>query len=139
MTWNPLEHPDEENLRWAWLRAVEWGRWPIFLSQVYAPVLLLFISWKWVVGLTIGANLAWLGGRFLDVNVQVAFLGALVTQVKWLTWIPCTALMFWLGRSPEDWICLFWFVLIFPMGMFPPVQIGAIQKRFMEKLGYLRP
>jgi hypothetical protein len=31
--WNPDRHPDEENLRWAWLRAIEWKHWPLFFPE----------------------------------------------------------------------------------------------------------
>ena len=37
LVWNPADHSDQDNLTWSFLRAVEWGRWPIFLSQPVAP------------------------------------------------------------------------------------------------------
>lgn len=40
MLWNPHENSDQENLRWCWLRAVEWGKWPLFVSQPLLPLML---------------------------------------------------------------------------------------------------
>ena len=41
--WNPSEHTKEENTKWSWLRAIEWGQWPLFMSQIFAPLLLIII------------------------------------------------------------------------------------------------
>ena len=62
MGWNPGQHSDDDNLRWSWLRAVEWGRWPVFLSQPIGPVLLIWLPWQQVALLVIGATL--IGLRF---------------------------------------------------------------------------
>jgi hypothetical protein len=39
--WNGEEHNDDENFLWAWLRAVEWSLWPLFIAQPIVPFLLL--------------------------------------------------------------------------------------------------
>src|SRR6266404_1826922 len=57
--WDPRIHSGEDNLRWSWLRAVEWGRWPIFLSQPLAPVLLIWWPWHIVVVTVFVANCLW--------------------------------------------------------------------------------
>jgi hypothetical protein len=55
--WNPSEHSDDENLRFCWLRAVEWGNWPTFISQPVVPIAILFWSWKIVVGAAVILNI----------------------------------------------------------------------------------
>ena len=44
MLWKTAEHTEEENKRWCWLRACEWGQWPLFVSQPIIPPLLLFAA-----------------------------------------------------------------------------------------------
>ena len=56
--WNFDEHSDNDNMRWTWLRAVEWGMWPLFISQPIAPIALLFWPWWSVIGIIIAVNLA---------------------------------------------------------------------------------
>jgi hypothetical protein len=137
MTWLPNAHTDDENALWSFLRATEWARWPVFLSQVYAPPFLLFLSWKTVVGIVVALNVIWwLLGFVLDVNIRLAFWGALANQAKWFSWVPCTIVLFLEARSPESWVCLFWFLIVFPIGLVPPVPIKPLQIRFMAKLGY---
>ena len=57
--WRPEQHSDDENLRWALLRAIEWKHWPLFLSQPIVPVLLYFYPWPWVIGLVFVATFVW--------------------------------------------------------------------------------
>src|SRR5690349_6509496 len=57
--WKPEQHSDDENLRWAWLRAIEWQRWPLFLSQPVVPMLLYFYPWSWVIGIVAVIAFAW--------------------------------------------------------------------------------
>jgi len=74
--WNPGEHSDDDNLRWSWLRAAEWGRWPVFLCQPIAPVLLIWLPWQQVASLVIGANLFWAAFiRYRFVSSQMASIG----------------------------------------------------------------
>src|SRR6516165_6895732 len=79
--WKPEQHTDDENLRWAWLRAVEWLGWPQFISQPIIPILLYFYPWPWVVGFVSLATLAWwfmVTPRFTPataIDVSVYFAG----------------------------------------------------------------
>lgn len=137
MTWRPSEHSNEDNLRWCWLRAVEWGRWPIFLSQPIAPVLLLWFTWTYVVPGTIVLNVVWaLFMRYRFVSVAAADAGALFVLLKWISWPVSAALLFMWHRQPEAWIAALWPALIFFLGVFPTTRIGRIQIMFMRALGY---
>lgn len=59
MRWNEYEHTDEENLKWSWLRAVEWGAFPIFVTQPIIPFLIFFFDWKIIIGVIIICNWLW--------------------------------------------------------------------------------
>ena len=137
MTWNPNEHPDDVNLRWSLLRAIEWGRWPIFLSQPVVPVLLLFLGWKFVVVCVIATNLLWAGMvRYRFVSIAAAYWGAIAVKSKWLT-CPATAVyLFASGQRVGATIAILWPLLIVVVGAIPTTQVGKIQNMFMAKLGY---
>jgi hypothetical protein len=135
MTWNPAEHSDDDNLQWCWLRAVEWGRWPIFLSQPLAPALLIWFPWQAVVVGVIIANLLWAFFiRYRFVSAGAADAGVLFVLLKWLSWPVATFYLFHVGRKPECWVALAWPVLIFVIGAFPTTQVGRIQVWFMQAL-----
>jgi hypothetical protein len=137
--WNPNEHSDQENLQWCWLRAVEWGRWPIFISQIFAPIALLFISWQLLIITTIIVNVIWaIFIRYNLVSVNLAFLGVLAVKLKWLICPIMGFYFFSLNQLIVAMIALFWPLLIFIIGIIPTTQIGIIQNMFMNRLGYER-
>jgi hypothetical protein len=135
--WNPAEHSNEENLRWTYLRAIEWGRWPIFVSQIYAPILLLFLPWRAVVIAVVLSNILWaIFIRYHYVSVGAASTGAVLTRLKGVL-CPITAIyLFVSGNIANSLFALFWPVVIFVIGVVPTVQVGKIQKMFMAQLGY---
>ena len=135
--WNPTEHSDDENLKWCWLRSVEWGRWPIFISQPIAPALLILLPWYLVVIGVVLTNVIWaVFVRYNFSSVNMAFLGSSFALLKWITWPASAIFLFWQGRSPESWIAAFWPILIFILGIIPTTEIGRIQVKFMNELGY---
>ncbi len=139
MVWNPAQHPDDVNLRWSLLRAIEWGRWPIFLSQPIVPVLLLSLDWKVVVVGVIVTNLLWaIFIRYRWVSVAAACWGAVVVKVKWVVCPAAAAYLFTRGDKIGAAISLLWPLLIFIVGAVPTTQVGRIQNLFMARLGYER-
>ena len=133
MSWIPAEHSDQENLTWAWLRAVEWGRWPIFLSQPIAPVLLLLFSWPSAVIGTIVVNLLWAGFvRYRVVNVKAAYYGANFVRLKWIICPVVAIYLYSIGDVVGAALALLWPLLIFLIGALPTTQTGKIQNMFMS-------
>lgn len=134
--WNPNEHTDDENVQWSWLRAVEWGAWPIFISQPIAPIALLFFPWWSVIMVATTANVVWsLFIRYQMAIPALAFLGAVFVRLKWLT-CPIAASLLWYGGSRGTAaLALFWplLVLVVPRAS---TRVGEIQKMFMQCLGY---
>lgn len=128
MSWNPVEHSDQDNLTWSWLRAVEWGRWPIFLSQPGGPILLLFLDWKAVITGVVLANLLWaLLVRYQFVSVKLASVGAIVVKLKWLTIPYATLYLFLKGAPLNACFALFWPALVFIIGVVPTTDIGEFR------------
>jgi len=137
MSWIPGEHSDQENLTWAWLRAVEWGRWPIFVSQPIAPLFLLFFPWPAVVVGTILLNLMWAGFvRYRFVNIKSAYYGAIAVRLKWVTCPAVAIYLYSAGELVGAVLALLWPLLIFVIGALPSTEISRIQNMFMSQLGY---
>jgi len=136
LLWDPRQHTDEDNLRWSWLRAVEWGRWPLFVSQPIAPILFLFFPWYWV---AIGAflvNLLWAAIRYAFVDAGLASIGALLVLLKWPVCIGMGIVFACKGDYPSAAISALWPIVVIPLGLFTPTMIGPLQEKFMRILGY---
>ena len=106
LLWNPIEHTDDENLKWCWLRSVEWGRWPIFLSRPIAPVLLLILPWYVVIVGFFVLDIFWaLIFRYQFVSVNAAFLGSMFGLLRWITWPAVTIFLFLAGANSRILDC----------------------------------
>jgi hypothetical protein len=136
LPWNPAIHTDEDNNKWCWLRAVEWGRWPIFLSQSIVPVLLLFLRWQTVLlGLLI-VNCIWgLFVRYRFISISAAYWGVFVAKLKWISCPGAAIILFLRGNKVSAYLALLWPLLILTIGVFPRPQIGRIQSAFASAIG----
>jgi hypothetical protein len=138
--WNPAEHSDEENLRWSYRRAVEWGRWPIFVSQIYAPILLLFLTWQALVIAVVLSNILWaIFIRYRYVSVGAASTAAVLTRLKWVLCPIAATYLFVSGNIANSLFALFWPLVIFVIGVAPTVRVGKIQKMFIAQLSMVAP
>lgn len=136
--WNPSEHSDEENLRWCYLRAIEWAALPAFLSQLFAPVLLIFVSWKLVVAGIVGAQLAWSPVRYRLINPRFAYWAAsIVIMCKWLVAAPIGIYLILHSQKLAGALALSWPLVAGALGVFPPVLVGKLQGLFMTHLEYM--
>lgn len=135
--WNPFEHTDQENLRWAWLRAIEWGVWPRFVAQPIVPVLLIFFPWQWVVGSVIVLTWVWVLIRYKFVSADLATLGATFVRLKWLT-CPASCIYLWImGQKQTAVLALLWpLVTLLLTIVGPSVMVGTLQNEFMRQVGY---
>lgn len=148
--WCANEHSDDENVRWSWLRAVEWINWPIFVSQPVIPILFYFYPMSWdklVLGLIV-LNIGWhLGVPKKFASAALADAGCLFARLKWIS-CPAAAYLLWTNNLPYHAIgSLLWpmavlfiqlitNILLNPM--FKTAHIGPVQNRFMLSLGYTR-
>jgi hypothetical protein len=142
--WKAQKHSDDENLRWSWLRALEWGTWPIFISQPIAPVAIVFFSWWTVVLATLIATVFWIVFvRDIIVVPALAFWGAVIVRLKWVT-CPIAAYILWQrGARGAAVVAFLWplLILLMPLLLLPfgMARVSDIQKLFMQCLGYEPP
>ena len=135
--WNPTEHTDQENLLWTYLRAIEWGSWPIFISQPIGPLLLLLLPWQSVVVLVGLCNILW--AEFVSyryVSVKAAFWGAIFVRLKWLSCPTVAFCLYSWDHLTSALIAASWPLIAALMKLLKPVRVGKIQKIFMARLGY---
>jgi len=148
--WNADQHTDDDNLRWSWLRAVEWDAYPFFISQPVVPLLLTAVTWwKILVGLFL-VQLVWTSfvlTRF--VSTRLSDVGPVIVLAKW---IICPLVAFYLYKTDQIWLAVV--ALTWPIAMLLVVkpiawgvmalviepfnielsQIGVIQRRLMQQL-----
>ncbi len=150
--WNPTEHSIDENVRWSWLRAVEWIDWPIFLSQPFVPVFLYFYSWPVVIGAVVVGAFAWRAVSVpFWVSPSLAHVAALFVPVKY---ISAPVMAYLIGQRGDTLIALMallWpfigpavvmSLLILPTALMERTplgkasQIGPVQARFLAAMGF---
>lgn len=136
--WNPAEHTDQENLLWCWLRAIEWGRWPLFVSQVFAPLCLLFCPWYCVVIVFFAANIGWTTIRYEFISVGLADAVADAMILKWPITIGSAIFLFSQGSIGVGILALCWPIVAVLLGTVTPTQVGRIQTVMIGQLGYER-
>jgi hypothetical protein len=152
--WNPSHHTDDENLRWALLRAVEWKEWPLFISQPVVPVLLYRYPWWSVVGILVVVTFAWrltVAPRFtpwtaIDNATYFVLLrfvmSPLMAYLIWRNgypWVAALALFWpWAGNAIVCWLLTIPEAVLIRSGSAQAGQIGVIQRRLMSRFGYTR-
>ena len=133
--WNPQENSLEENSRVALLRGIEWGNWPLFLSQSVAPLLLLALPWATVLVSVVVGNVLWAFIRYRFISVVAVNLGLYIVQLKWVICPGAAAYLYFHNQTTSAILALFWplLVIIIP-GI--PVKAGVLQAMVMQQFGY---
>jgi hypothetical protein len=137
-----LAYTDDEIKRWLWLRAIEWGSFPAFVSQPVAPILFIFIQWYLVVLAVVALELIWRFVRYSFVSVRIA--GAVVVPVVWLKWPASigSGIYLWLHHKPVVGVlALVWSLVAGSIGAATgyPTYVGIIELAFAKKIGYVPP
>lgn len=137
--WNPQQATEQENVRWAMLRALEWSRWPLFVFQPIIPIVLPFIKWQILIPSVILLNLIWgLFFRYSFVNFHLAELGVFFVRLKWLT-CPAMAIYFYInGEITNALIAFFWPLITIVLAFISlPANLELLQSKFLLKIGFL--
>ena len=126
---------EAEIRRMVWLRSVEWCNWPVFISALVVPVLLLWITWwKVLLGLFM-INALWAIIRHHLHNLRIAnFVAVIVTPGQWIVMIVCLVIQlshkhWWLAILSAAWPFLHGFI------NFPGGKIGQIEYNFATEIG----
>jgi hypothetical protein len=129
-------YSDEEIRRWLWLRAIEWGAFPAYLSQPIAPVLFIFYPWYFVVLGIFLLGVAWCIVRYSFVSALLA--GLVVVPVVWLKWpaaMGSSIYLFCHHQIGAGVLALVWPLVASFTGI--PAKIGTIELALAKKIGYV--
>ncbi len=132
------EYTDNEIKRWLWLRAIEWGAFPAYLSQPVAPILFILYPWYFVVLGVVTVGAVWCFVRYLFVSVNLA--GAVVIPVVWLKWPAAigSSIYLFVHHEPAAGVVALIWPLVAPFtGL--PAKSGIIELAFAKKIGCVLP
>ncbi len=150
--WDPNQHSNDENVRWSWLRAVEWVWWPLFITQPIIPILLYSCRWRPVILGMLVAAFVWRSVIVpIWVSPRLAYLGPVFVLSKFIS-APGSAYLLW-QRDERllATIALFWpllgpaaaqSLLILPTALveLTPLgkmsYVGLVQTRFLLAVGF---
>ncbi len=99
--WDPKDYTHEENDRFAYLRAEEWEAFPIFLSPIFGPFLVLRYGWIATLIFIFVLEFVWksfLVNRFINIGLSSAS-AVIVNIFKWPVGI---GLAIWLFISSHN-------------------------------------
>lgn len=138
--YDPTAHSDQDNLRWCWLRSVEWGDWPLFMAQPVAPILLVYdFNYIGVVTSIMALNYLWMFVRYRFVSPLLADVGSDLVHLKWPISLFCGWLLWRTEATVPALLAGAWpLVTLLLNFVTPATQIGRIQRTFMLSLGYTR-
>ena len=134
---NPLECSREEIMRWCWLRGIEWGRWPLFVAQPIVPVPFIFFSWWKITIAVVVLTWLWTLIRYRYVSISLADLGYLIAHLKWPLSVGVGIYFLAKGHYLLAALSIFWPIITLILQLITPrIQIGKMQERFLNELGY---
>lgn len=138
--YNPAAHSDQDNLRWCWLRAVEWGEWPLFIAQPIAPILLAFgFNYLVVAGAILALTYIWMIVRYRFISPWLVDVGSDLVHLKWPISLVCAWLLWRRGATVPAVLAGTWPLVTLVLGIITPsTKIGVIQRGLMHSLGYTR-
>lgn len=135
--WNPAGATFEENSRYCLLRAIEWGQWPIFVTQPIIPILFLFYPWESVVFGIIIINFLWGFIRKIFISPFLADVGAMLVHLKWFVSIGIGIYFFTQGDNLLAILSIIWpIIVMFAQAISIPAKNGELQIIFLKGMGY---
>ncbi len=128
------DYTEEEIERWLWLRAIEWGGFPAFISQAIAPILFLVYPWWHVILGFVCVNLVWCMIRHAFVSVALSTTACLVGE--WLKVPPVaigSAIYLFVHHQPLAAVVALIWPLIAAFTI-PPGKVGVIELRLAKRI-----
>jgi len=134
---NPRLYTDAENLKWCWLRAIEWGEWPLFVGQLICPILFLTFPWWSVAVAVVILTWVWALIRYRFASIVLAGTGPWVIILKWPVSIGIGVAFLIRSNYQLATVSALWpLITLVLMWLTPKTKIGVIQTAFMKRLGY---
>ncbi len=149
-TWKQEENTPEENNRWVFLRAMEWGSYPAFLAPVWGIFITYFYGWVVFLVMLIVITFIWkvfIMKSFLNIAI-LNFTAVLVNILKWPFAVVLAVLSYLSFHNILFSLSLLLFPPITYLSQFLelPYELGGISKqakrttdvqnRIYHKLGY---
>ena len=133
MGWNFTETQLRRALH---LRAMEWTNWPVFLSPLFVPVLLIWIDWwRVILGLVL-VDLLWALVRFKVHNFTIANTAAMFVQLgQWPIALLGFGVLIYHRHFALSFLSLLWPLLHGFIRV--PGQIGLAELNFAREIGYI--
>lgn len=131
-------YTEEELRRWLWLRSIEWGAFPAYVSQPIVPILFIFYPWYLVILSIFILGILWCFVRYSFVSPGVADI--VVIPVVWLKWpaaIGSGVYLFWHHQIAAGVFAFIWPLIASFTGL--PAKIGVIELALAKKIGYAPP
>lgn len=131
-------YTDEEIRRWLWLRAIEWGAFPAYVSQPIVPILFVFYPWYFVVLGVAALGFIWCLVRYSFVSARLA--GAVVIPVVWLKWPAAigSSIYLFIHHQPAAGVVALVWPLVAAFTCLP-AKVGVIELTFAKKIGFVSP
>ena len=132
--YDPDDYSFEDNRRFCMLRAMEWARLPLFISQPIAPLLLLFYDWWRIIAVIMLLSYLWIIIRDKFISIPIAVFSMYFVKLKW----PSSLIMFIYflikGNIFLGLFSLFWpFISLLLIFLTGPAKLGHIERLFVEK------
>lgn len=133
-------YTDDQKLKWSWLRSVEWGIWPLFITQPIVPILFIFFEWWHVIIAVIILTWLWAFIRYQFISLTLAWYGAYFVTIRWIVSI-IVGLYFLSEKNLFLAIISGLYPMIIMVLKFfvPTTQVGILQDMFMDKLDKYKP
>lgn len=132
-------YTDDEIKRWLWIRAIEWGNFPAYLSQPIVPVLFIFYTWYFIVFGVVVLGLLWSLVRYCFVSVGLSRVACLtVVLLKWPAAIGSSIYLFIHHRPLVAVAALVWPFVAAITGILP-AKVGIIELALAKRMGFVSP
>src|SRR6266550_3040817 len=137
VSWTPQNYTAEENSRWVWLRAEEWGSYPNFLAPLWGIFVVYFYGWVTFLITLVVATFIW--KLFIMKSfVSIRLLSSMAVFVNFLKW-PLAIIFAGLTFFSHHGITFSLSLLLFPAITYfcaffeLPYNLGGIMKQGKRK------
>lgn len=131
---------DEEKAKWSLLRAIEWEKWPLFVSQPIIPVMFIYIDWVIVVSSLVIVSYIWHIICPSLVNLTLSEFGCRFVKLKWFVSIAVASYLTAIKHYELAALAGLWpIAVLFISILIPSRMIGILQLAIVNKMMTIKP